>query len=192
MYSRNMPGDRAELIDPFALSAADGYAWLKGNLHSHTTCSDGRLSPQQRADAYAAAGYDFLAITDHYRITSLSGITPARGLVLIQGVELHPDNPFGGQVHHFVGLHVRPVIHDIQLRRERSANGRRIAATVVCSEAKRIDAISDLGGASYREQDATFEQATFPLKVDARWVRFEVIAPDGSKAWSNPFDLTAR
>ena len=85
-----------------------------------------------------------------------------------------------------------PVIHDIQLRGERSASGRRIAATVVCSEAKRIDAISDLGGASYREQDATFEQATFPLKVDARWVRFEVIAPDGSKAWSNPFDLSAR
>ncbi len=22
--------------------------------------------------------------------------------------------------------------------------------------------------------------------------RFEVIAPDGNKAWSNPFDLTAR
>ena len=102
-----MPGgDRAELIDPFTLSAADGYAWLKGNLHSHTTCSDGRLSPQQRADAYAAHGYDFLAITDHYRITSLSSITPAHGLVLIQGVELHPDNPFGGEVHHFVGLHV--------------------------------------------------------------------------------------
>ncbi len=321
MYSRNMPGgDRAELIDPFTLSAADGYAWLKGNLHSHTTCSDGRLSPQQRADAYAANGYDFLAITDHYRITSLSSITPAHGLVLIQGVELHPDNPFGGQVHHFVGLHVSddidaaklapqhvidavreqggsvwlahpywssvciprdtlplrglagievfnaacglqgkaesavhwdewmlhadrlfpalanddshfrdedrrdtyeawtmvrtrersataivdalvsgasygttgPVIHDIQLRRERSTNERRIAATVVCSEAKRIDAISDLGGASYREQDATFEQATFSLKVDARWVRFEVIAPDGNKAWSNPFDLSAR
>ena len=94
-----MPGgDRAELIDPFPLSAADGYAWLKGNLHSHTTCSDGRLSPQQRADAYAAHGYDFLAITDH----------------------------------------------------------------------------------------------AFPLKIDARWVRFEVIAPDGTKAWSNPFDLTAR
>ena len=85
-----------------------------------------------------------------------------------------------------------PVIHDIQLRPERSASGRRMAATVTCSEAKRIDAISDLGGASYREPDATFEQATFPLKIDARWVRFEVIAPDGKKAWSNPFDLTAR
>ena len=50
-----MPGgDCSELIDPFALSAADGYAWLKGNLRSYTTRSDGHLLPQQRADAVAA------------------------------------------------------------------------------------------------------------------------------------------
>lgn len=38
---------------------------LKGCLHTHTTCSDGKLTPQQVADAYAEMGYDFVAFTDH-------------------------------------------------------------------------------------------------------------------------------
>ena len=38
---------------------------LKGCLHTHTTCSDGKLSPQEVADAYESKGYDFIAFTDH-------------------------------------------------------------------------------------------------------------------------------
>lgn len=38
---------------------------LKGCLHTHTTCSDGKMTPQQVADAYEARGYDFIAFTDH-------------------------------------------------------------------------------------------------------------------------------
>ncbi|MDD4091962.1 MAG: PHP domain-containing protein [Smithellaceae bacterium] len=38
---------------------------LKGCLHTHTTCSDGKMSPQEVADAYESKGYDFIAFTDH-------------------------------------------------------------------------------------------------------------------------------
>jgi len=38
---------------------------LKGCLHTHTTCSDGKLSPQEVANAYELKGYDFIAFTDH-------------------------------------------------------------------------------------------------------------------------------
>ena len=38
---------------------------LKGCLHTHTTCSDGELTPQALADVYAGLGYDFVAFTDH-------------------------------------------------------------------------------------------------------------------------------
>ena len=38
---------------------------LKGCLHTHTTCSDGQMSPQEVADAYGRLGYDFIAFTDH-------------------------------------------------------------------------------------------------------------------------------
>jgi len=38
---------------------------LKGRNHTHTTCSDGKLTPQEVADVYAELGYDFIAFTDH-------------------------------------------------------------------------------------------------------------------------------
>jgi hypothetical protein len=38
---------------------------LKGCLHTHTTCSDGKMTPQAVADAYQERGYDFIAFTDH-------------------------------------------------------------------------------------------------------------------------------
>ncbi len=45
--------------------------WLRGNLHTHTTRSDGLLSPQATVDEYARRGYDFLSLTDHSVVTPL-------------------------------------------------------------------------------------------------------------------------
>lgn len=59
----------------------------KGNCHCHTTNSDGRLSPRQAAALYEQAGYDFLAITDHRKVTDAAEIGDSR-LLLIPGVEL--------------------------------------------------------------------------------------------------------
>src|SRR2546427_11873037 len=39
--------------------------WLRGNLHAHTTFSDGVKEPAQLIAEYEALGYDFLTITDH-------------------------------------------------------------------------------------------------------------------------------
>lgn len=49
-----------------SLYDTDG-AWYKGNLHAHTTRSDGRLPAEQVVDFYRGAGYDFIALTDHWR-----------------------------------------------------------------------------------------------------------------------------
>ncbi len=38
---------------------------LKGNLHAHTTFSDGRRHVSEVIERYRELGYDFLAITDH-------------------------------------------------------------------------------------------------------------------------------
>ena len=37
----------------------------KINLHCHSTRSDGRISYEEVLAAYARAGYDMLAVTDH-------------------------------------------------------------------------------------------------------------------------------
>lgn len=94
------------IVDPFTLRDEDGYVWLKGNLHSHSTNSDGKVSPQERVDGYVNAGYDYLCVSDHHTITRINTIDCPENFTLIQGVELHPDNPFGGQRHHFLALNM--------------------------------------------------------------------------------------
>ncbi len=39
--------------------------FYKGNMHCHSTLSDGTLTPRELKAAYKSAGYSFLAITDH-------------------------------------------------------------------------------------------------------------------------------
>lgn len=77
--------------------------WLKGNLHTHTTESDGVLAPQERARAYGERGYDFLALTDHGRVTETDGLATER-LLLIRGTEAHAPMPTGGTLAHILGL----------------------------------------------------------------------------------------
>ncbi len=46
----------------------EGGQFYKANLHCHTTCSDGRLTPQEAKDLYQSRGYSILAFTDHSRL----------------------------------------------------------------------------------------------------------------------------
>ncbi len=46
--------------------------WFRGNLHCHTTNSDGDASPAEVARFYKRAGFDFLCITDHNHLTRAS------------------------------------------------------------------------------------------------------------------------
>lgn len=60
---------------------------FKGNLHTHTTDSDGPLSPQDTVRAYADRGCHFLMLSDHDAVTSVSGLDPC-GMTLIPGNEI--------------------------------------------------------------------------------------------------------
>ncbi len=79
------------------LFSSDG-EWLKGNLHLHTTESDGKVSPQEAVTIYAAHGYDFLAITDHQQVTETAELD-AKGMVLIPGIELNGGQSELGSYH---------------------------------------------------------------------------------------------
>src|SRR5687768_6541151 len=43
-----------------------GRFW-RGNLHTHSTLSDGHRSPEEVCRFYETAGYDFLALTEHFQ-----------------------------------------------------------------------------------------------------------------------------
>jgi len=61
--------------------------WLKGNLHCHSTISDGRVTPEGIAEGYARKGYDFLAITDHDIFMSHDEI-PEELIITLPAMEL--------------------------------------------------------------------------------------------------------
>ena len=77
--------------------------FFKGNLHLHTTNSDGELTPQQAVDHYREAGYDFLAITDHRRLTPFDELS-TDGIIMLTGEELHQGKGELGQLHHIVAI----------------------------------------------------------------------------------------
>lgn len=72
-----------------------GGQWLRGNLHTHTTRSDGKREPQVVLDDYAQRGYDFLMISDHDIFTSAKDYERwnARGMTLIPGNEVSLNGP---------------------------------------------------------------------------------------------------
>ena len=66
--------------------------WLRGNLHAHTTNSDGLRAPNEVVLSYAKLGYDFLMISDHDTITQ-PGVLDHHGMTLIPGYEVTAEGP---------------------------------------------------------------------------------------------------
>ena len=64
----------------------DNGRWLRGNLHAHTTNSDGVFSLAELVRRYEECGYDFLVITDHDKITPLNDVSTP--LILLSGCEV--------------------------------------------------------------------------------------------------------
>ncbi len=81
---------------------------LKGNLHAHTTFSDGVRPADEVVERYRELGYDFLAITDHEdRIDDdywLRLPTGSDDILILPGVELD-YRPLGQHVGKVTGDH---------------------------------------------------------------------------------------
>ena len=66
---------------------------IKGDLHMHTTASDGKNSIQEMADAARAIGLKYIAITDHSkRVTMANGLNGER--LLKQWAEIDTINAY--------------------------------------------------------------------------------------------------
>lgn len=66
---------------------------IRGDLHMHTTESDGKASLREMAEAAAALGYEYIAITDHSKALAMAnGLDEARVVAFAQQVrELNRD-----------------------------------------------------------------------------------------------------
>ncbi|MDA0987535.1 MAG: PHP domain-containing protein [Chloroflexi bacterium] len=74
----------------------------KVDLHLHTTCSDGRLTPTQMVELVAERGLQVVAITDHDSTEGLAVVFEVAKrfpqLSIIPGIELSTDIP-GNEIH---------------------------------------------------------------------------------------------
>ena len=92
---------------PSAFTAL-GRFW-RGNLHTHSTNSDGVLPPEEVCRRYRAEGYDFLALTDHfvglwgYPITDTLPYR-ADGFTTLLGAELHSGAMRNGELWHILAV----------------------------------------------------------------------------------------
>jgi predicted metal-dependent phosphoesterase TrpH len=83
------------------------------DLHTHTTCSDGTLSPAELLAAARAAGLTAVSITDHDTLAAYDDpATREPGLTLVPGVELSLTWPRGNL--HLLGYGIDP--HHADLR----------------------------------------------------------------------------
>lgn len=73
--------------------------FFKGNLHTHTTRSDGRRTPEEAMRLYRDHAYDFLLISDHWRSHPVQDF---EGMLVMCGTEF--DFRMGEEVVHVVGV----------------------------------------------------------------------------------------
>lgn len=79
-------------------------SWFRGNLHTHSNISDGRLEPRGVVELYKEQGWDFLALTEHEVFTHWKEFNDESFLIM-PGIEVGVGAPGPYQCHHIVGIH---------------------------------------------------------------------------------------
>jgi predicted metal-dependent phosphoesterase TrpH len=98
------------------------------DLHTHSNCSDGTLTPAELVSCAAAAGVQVLAVTDHDTVAGLDAAQAAAAqcdVLLVPGVEISAS--WRAQAIHVLGLWIDPAAITLkahlaaqaELRRER-------------------------------------------------------------------------
>ena len=83
--------------------------FYKGNLHTHSTRSDGILDPIQVCQRYKDKGYDFIALTDHfvglydYPIVDTEKFRSNK-FTTILGAEVHSGSMENGEIWHILAV----------------------------------------------------------------------------------------
>lgn len=83
--------------------------FYRGNLHTHSNKSDGALDPEEVCKRYREAGYDFLALTDHFIGVFDYPITDTKpyrdnSFTTILGAEMHSGAMDNGELWHVLAV----------------------------------------------------------------------------------------
>lgn len=121
---------------------------LQVDLHSHSTISDGSLTPTELVRHAAAQGVKVLALTDHDDVTGLGEARAAAeeaGIVLIGGVEISVT--WNRHNLHIVGLRVDPSHAGLLAGLAEIRAGRIERAAGIAAKLEKVGVTGALGGA---------------------------------------------
>ena len=111
--------------------------WYKGNIHTHTTESDGDAAPEKVVSWYRRHGYDFLVLSDHNHLTLLNyrpGKRRFKRPLMVPGEEVSINIHEGNVAIHINGIGVSRVVEPID------------AGEVVPTIQANVNAILEAGG----------------------------------------------
>jgi 3',5'-nucleoside bisphosphate phosphatase len=104
------------------------------DLHTHSTCSDGSLTPAELVEKAAAAGVGVLALTDHDTTAGLADAGAAAGrlgVTLVPGVEI--SAAWRHQSIHILGLWIDPSSRILRDALDAQADRRRARMRRICA-----------------------------------------------------------
>lgn len=83
--------------------------FYKGNIHTHSNRSDGALDPEEVCRRYREAGYDFIALTDHFMARYDFPIVDTRPFrtdefTTLLGAEVHAPQTALGELWHVLAV----------------------------------------------------------------------------------------
>jgi len=171
-------------MDIFNLFEMEGN-WYKGNMHLHTTNSDGTLTPEEICEIYKNAGYDFIFITDHGKITTPKN--PPDDLLIIPGAELNSGR------YHIVGLNLKEIfnVEDLSpqeiINKIYDQNALPIMAHPYWSAVTSSDLLSLKNYVGIEVYNSTCEKAKGKGYSSVHW---DEILQEGRKVWGLAVDDT--
>ena len=90
--------------------------WYKGNIHTHTTESDGDATPEEVVKWYRRHEYDFLVLSDHNHVTLLNYRTGQRRFkrpLMIPGQEVSVNIQEGATAIHVNGIGITRMVEPV-------------------------------------------------------------------------------
>ena len=115
-------------------------AALNIDLHTHSNCSDGSLTPAALVECAAAAGVEVLALTDHDTVAGLEDAqrsARAQRLKLVPGVEI--SAAWRAQAIHVLGLWIDPTAPALLGMLDAQGELRRARMRKICTRLAKLD-----------------------------------------------------
>jgi predicted metal-dependent phosphoesterase TrpH len=112
---------------------------LNIDLHTHSNCSDGSLSPAALVERAAAAGIQVLALTDHDTVAGLDEAQRTANeldLRLVPGVEISAG--WRSQAIHVLGLWIDPASPELRRVLHTQGELRRVRMRKICARLEKL------------------------------------------------------